>query len=77
MSRAAHGSWSEFVPKTGVGAGSVQTASRKRGGYMSVMESTDLNPDASRSRRHEMYARAVQSMPGGTSSDCRAWEEIP
>jgi glutamate-1-semialdehyde 2,1-aminomutase len=40
---------------------------------MTVTESTDLNPHASRNRQHAMYARATKSMPGGTDSNFRAW----
>lgn len=42
---------------------------------MSVIESTGVENRASRSRQHAMYARALQSMPGGTDSNFRAWGE--
>ncbi len=42
---------------------------------MTVTESTNAKLKASRSRQHAMYARAVQSMPGGTDSNFRAWGE--
>src|SRR5450759_1192545 len=42
---------------------------------MTGSESTDVIPHTSRSRQHAMYARAMQSMPGGTDSNFRAWGE--
>ena len=42
---------------------------------MTVSESTDVIPHTSHSRQHAMYARAMQSMPGGTDSNFRAWGE--
>lgn len=42
---------------------------------MTVSESTNVIPHTSRSRQHAMYARAMQSMPGGTDSNFRAWGE--
>src|SRR5438309_2175958 len=53
----------------------VQTTSPRCGGFMAVTESTDAKPHTSRSRQHAMYGRAVQSMPGGTDSNFRAWGE--
>lgn len=40
---------------------------------MTVTEATDLGQGVGRERQRAMYARAVRSMPGGTSSNFRAW----